>query len=166
MTAQTHLCPCCAAHLRIPAALHAMRCDNCDAELVYVAEGGVRGLALLPSLAATVPYSDPARPVHGRSFDGSELLYLRREVLLKGAERSFRLWSSVLTVIVMLMVGAMGVCALGMYGVVENRGRDETELAATAFLVAVMALPVLGYVALYFQARARLVRERIRRSLS
>ncbi len=164
MHGDLQLCPCCAAHLRVPAALHVMRCKNCDAELTLIDSGGVRGLALLPPIGGDVPYSTPEQRA-GRNrlpFDGSELLFHRRRLLHTRASRRHAAWSSVF----LLSVCAFALtCVVGIGGgrdlLGEHGGRHE--LSALALLGAMMALPVLGYFALYLQGRARLALEDARK---
>lgn len=156
MAADLHLCPCCAAHLRVDARLHTMRCDNCDAELVYLNEGGVRGLAFVPPFEGIVPYSHPAQR-HGH-FDGHAFLEYRRALVTLDAERKQRFWSRLFFGTVALL---MAVFVTGLAGVDQlvQGPKENVENAALMFLTAITTLPIFAYVALYFQGRARLVRE-------
>jgi hypothetical protein len=157
MTTDLQLCPCCAAHLRVPAQLHVMRCNNCDAELVALNEGGVRGLALLPDV---IPYSHPdQRP---QNFDGRTVLNVRRDGVLQAAARSEARWGGMFFVTLGLLAGTVVLGVLGAGGV-ANGPRDKIEVSAMAFLCSLTGLPILAYVALYFQGRARLARESVRR---
>lgn len=157
MTTDLQLCPCCAAHLRVPQQLHTMRCNTCDAELVYVDQGGVRGLAMLPDIA---PYSHPEqRP---RNFDGRDLLAHRRGRVLEAANRSEARWSGMFFLTLGLIAGAFMIGLTGAQGVADG-ARDNLEVSALAMLCAMTAVPILGYTALYFQGRARLVRESVHR---
>jgi hypothetical protein len=163
MKPELQLCPCCAAHLRVPPQLHVMRCNNCDAELVHVDEGGVRGLALLPQVHEVIPYSDPAQrrgaPVQ---FNGRDLLCYRRGIVVRNAARKEAFWA-------LLFFASMGLLAFtAVAGLASGRslvaGPKETlEASAMGFLAAFMALPLIAYTALYFHGRARLVRESVSR---
>lgn len=156
MSPDLHLCPCCAIHLRVPEQLHVMRCDNCDAELVFLREGGVRGLALLPALETPVPYSDPRRrPSH---IDGRELLESRRATVLLAAERKRRFWSA-LFFGCMTLLGATVVAGLAGADTLLHGSKERLETSVLAFVGAVVTLPVLAYVALYLHGRAKLIAE-------
>lgn len=166
METETHLCPCCAAHLRVPRELSLMRCNNCNAELTFIDTGSVRGLAMLPRMDANIPYSDPAQRAAACNIDGSELVLLRREVLLRDARRKHRLWSGFFLAVTFLFLGTIAVGVAGAGKVLSGaRNHTEMELAATTFLLAVTVLPILMYVGLYFQGRARLIKDKIERSL-
>ncbi len=160
MAPDLHLCPCCAVHLRVPEQLHVMRCDNCGAELVFLYQGGVRGLALLPALEAPVPYSDPRRRPH--NIDGRDLLESRRTVVLQAAENKRRFWSA-LFFGCMTLLGATVVAGLVGADTLLHGSQKQLETAVLAFVGAVFTLPVLAYVALYFHGRAKLVAESVRR---
>jgi hypothetical protein len=157
MTTDLQLCPCCAAHLRVPAQLHTMRCNTCDAELVALNEGGVRGLALIPGV---VPYSHPDQ--RARNFDGRELLNFRRGHLLQAANRSEARWGGMFFLTLGLLGGAFLVGIGAARGAIDG-DRETLEACALALLCAITAVPILAYTALYFQGRARLVRESVRR---
>ncbi|MBK8206572.1 MAG: hypothetical protein IPK87_07200 [Planctomycetes bacterium] len=163
MAGELYLCPCCAAHLRVPPELHVMRCDNCSAELAFIESGGVSGLALLPPVGE-VPYSTPAQRgarTH-KSFDAGALLANRRDLLLRRALRSHARWSGVF---VLCMAAVVSVFAVGIGGGRElfTGSREHQELAALAMLGAMLTLPIVAYVALYFQGRSRLALEQARR---
>ena len=160
MAIDLHLCPCCAAHLRVDSRLHTMRCNNCEAELVYLNEGGVRGLAFVPPFEGVVPYSHPAQR-HGH-FDGHAFLAYRRALVTMEAQRQYRFWSRLFFVSVALL---MGVFVAGMAGVDQlvKGPTENVENAAFMFLAAITTLPIFAYVALYFQGRARLLRENAER---
>lgn len=161
MAADLHLCPCCATHLRVPDRLHVMRCDNCDADLVFLQEGGVRGLALLPALETPVPYSDPRRRVHA-NLDGRGLLESRRAAVLLAAERKRRFWS-------MLFFGSVALLGLtvftGLRGAdtLLHGSKERLETSVLLFMGAVVTLPMLAYITLYFHGRVKLVAESVRR---
>lgn len=160
MTPELQLCPCCAAHLRVPSALHLMRCNNCEAELVAINQGGVRGLAYLPSVDGVVPYSVPAqrgRIIHGH-VDGRELLEFRRRIVVEQAERKQRFWSSMASGTLALLALA---CVTGVAGLhfVGGGPRATAEIAALAFLGSFVSLPLIAYVALNFHGRARMAAE-------
>jgi hypothetical protein len=158
MTGDIQLCPCCAAHLRVPDQLHVMRCNSCDAELVFIRQGGVRGLALLPDVVT--PYSDPKQ--RSRHLNGRELLEFRRGIVLQSAARSHALWSGMFFVTLGMLSSAV-MLGLAGAGHVASGSREQVEVAALTFLCALTGLPILGYTALYFQGRARLARESVRR---
>lgn len=163
MSPGLHLCPCCAAHLRVPPELHVMRCDNCSAELALIVSGGVSGLALLPPVGE-VPYSTPAQRgtrTHV-AFDTGALLADRREQRLRRALQSHARWSGVF---VLCMAAVVSVFAVGIGGGRElfTGAREHQELAALALLGAMLTLPIAAYVALYFQGRARLALEQARK---
>lgn len=160
MAPDLHLCPCCASHLRVPDRLHVMRCDHCDAELVFIREGGVRGLALLPALETPVPYSDPRRRPH--NIDGHDLLESRRAVVLQAAERKRRFWSALFFGSVALL-GTTVLAGLGGADTLLHGSQKQLETAVLAFVGAVFTLPLLAYVTLYFHGRAKLVAESVRR---
>jgi hypothetical protein len=160
MAADLHLCPCCASHLRVPEQLHVMRCDNCGAELVFLHQGGVRGLALLPALETPVPYSDPRRRVH--NIDGHALLESRRAVVLQAAERKRRFWSAMFFAC-MALLGLTVFTGLGGADTLLHGSKERLETSVLLFMGAVVTLPVLAYVALYFHGRAKLVAESVRR---
>ena len=164
MMPELQLCPCCAAHLRVPPQLHVMRCNNCDAELVFISEGGVRGLAYLPDVSGIVPYSDPAqrgRTIHGH-FDGRELLDFRRGIVLADAARKQRFWGGLFFgSMILLLIAAF----TGIFGAefVAHGPKENVEASALAFLAAFLSLPLIAYMALYFHGRARLARESVHR---
>ena len=164
MNADLHLCPCCAAHLRIPERLHAMRCNYCDAELVFVDQGGVRGLAMLPNVDHIIPYSDPRQRATGQPFDGRELLLSRRLAVLQDAQRRFRFWHSWTLVSFMLM--AVSVCA-GMVGAnaLCTGDKENLQTLALVVLLSMVCVPLLGYVTAFLHGRAQLVRESVSRWL-
>lgn len=155
MNSTAHLCPRCAAHLRVPPQLDVMCCDYCDAELVFIADGGVRGLAVLPNVDHVVPYSDPRQHPSGRSFDARELLENRRTAVLLDARRRHSFWSGLFwgCLLVLLSTGFVGAVAVHT---LFSGAREAIELSALAALMAMVLLPVLGYVAVFFQGRARL----------
>jgi hypothetical protein len=156
MADDLHLCPCCAAHLRVDVRLHVMRCDNCDAELVFLRQGGVRGLAMLPPFEGIIPYSHPAqRQGH---FDGREYLSFRRALVSIEAERARRFWSRLFFGAVALLT-AMVVGGVAGVDLLLQGPRERAEDGALLFLTAISTLPILAYVALYFQGRARLAHE-------
>jgi hypothetical protein len=136
-----------------------MRCNNCDAELVYIEDGGVRGLAYLPDISGIVPYSDPAqrgRVIHG-NFDGRELLEFRRGILLRQAAMVERFWGGLFFgSLVMVVIAAM----IGIFGAefVAHGPHASAEVSALAFLGAIVSLPLIAY-----HGRARLARESVRR---
>jgi hypothetical protein len=158
MAADLHLCPCCAAHLCVPDGLTAMRCNNCDAELLYIESGGVRGLALLPAIG-NVPYSVPQQRARSR-FDGSELLHLRRSLLLSAARRRRVLWNTVFFFSVASLFAAF---VVGYIGAQELMHPEASDAAVLALFAAILGTPILAYVALYFQGRARLAQEEARK---
>ncbi|MCC7508336.1 MAG: hypothetical protein IT464_03055 [Planctomycetes bacterium] len=163
MSPDLYLCPCCAAHLRVPPELHVMRCDNCSAELAFIVAGGVSGLALLPPVG-DVPYSTPAQRDARRhqTFDAGALLASRREVLLQRALRSHARWSAVF---VLCMAAVVSVFAVGIGGGRElfTGAREHQEVAALAMLGGMLTLPIVAYIALYFQGRSRLALEQARK---
>lgn len=159
---ELHLCPCCAAHLRVPAQLQAMRCNQCDGELVFINQGGVRGLALLPNVDHVVPYSDPRQRVSGEPFDGRRLLEERREVLLRDAFVRHAKWAGLFRSVLVLLLAAGGATAMGMNQVL-NGPRESIEVAAMMFLGGMVMIPLLAFVALHFQGRASMCAEQIKR---
>lgn len=164
MTTNVHLCPCCAAHLRVPVELHVMRCNSCDADLVWISNGGVRGLALIPTPETAPPYSDPAqwhRRANTRALDGRQLVDTRKQQALHALGVKRAIWAGLFWSCVVLFVGAIG-CGLGGFAGLL-RGGKHVEGPALAMLLAVMILPLLSYVALYFQGRVRLLADRMRR---
>lgn len=161
MAAGLHLCPSCACHLRVPDELDLMRCNNCDAELAFIESGGVRGLALLPTIDTAVPYSVPQQHTR-KAFDGGELLQLRRSLLHARASRRHALWSGVFLFTVASMFAAFGAGYLGGHKLLQEEGQTG-ETAALALLGAIMAMPILAYLALYFQGQARLALEEARK---
>jgi hypothetical protein len=164
MHTKLHLCPCCAAHLQIPPRLNAMRCDYCDAELVFISEGGTRGLAMLPNVEHIVPYSDPRQCASGRPFDGRVLLESRRGAVLQHAERRFQFWAGATRICLLLLAVAGGAGYAGARAMFSG-DRETLELAALVALLAMLSMPLLGYIALHFQGRAQLVRESVSRWL-
>jgi hypothetical protein len=160
MAGDVQLCPCCASHLRIPAELHVMRCNTCDAELVLIQRGGVSGLALLPGDENIVPYSHPMQRNH--HFDGRELLDFRRALVLRAATRRQAVWAGLFFLTLGLLAGTIAVGLFGAGRFVQG-SREQLEGAALALLCAMTGLPIFAYTALYFQGRARLVRESVRR---
>ena len=159
----TLLCPCCAAHLHVPEGLHVMRCNTCDAELTLVASGGVRGLVLLPPVQTRAPYAPGGiAPRTHEPFNGSELVFLRRRMLQAGAVRRYRIWRGVFLATVAALTATL---LVGFIGANELFGdpRAHNETAALAFLGAFLSLPILGYIALYMQGRARLAVEEARK---
>ncbi len=163
MSPDLHLCPCCAAHLRVPPELHVMRCDNCSAELAFIVSGGVSGLALLPPIG-DVPYSTPAQrgARTQQPFDAGALLATRRDLRLRSALRSHARWSGIF---LLCMAAVVSVFAVGVGGGRElfTGSREHQELAVLAMLGAMLTLPIIAYVALYFQGRSRLALEQARR---
>jgi hypothetical protein len=160
MAGDVQLCPCCASHLRIPGELHVMRCNTCNAELVRIMQGGVRGLALLPGDEGVIPYSHPLQ--RSRHFDGRELLEFRRTLVLSAAARQQAVWGGLFFVTLGLLAGTVAVGLFGAGRFVEG-SRDQLEGAALALLCAMTGLPIFAYTALYFQGRARLAQESVRR---
>jgi hypothetical protein len=160
MAGDIQLCPCCASHLRVPEELHVMRCNTCDAELVRIVQGGVRGLAVLPHDEAVVPYSHPKQ--RSRHFDGRELFDFRRALVLQAAARRQAVWGGLFLVTLGLIAAAVAVGLFGAGRFVQG-SHEQLEGAALALLCAMSGLPVFGYVALYFQGRAKLARESVRR---
>ena len=160
-----HLCPCCAAHLRVPAELHVLRCNSCDADLVWLNQGGVRGLALVPPPVSAPPYSNPdqwARRANARPFDAQRFVTLRRTEALVALGRKRAMWAGLFWLCAIAFAVVAGCGMGGFAGVLQDRGGD-TQGAVLAMLVAVMVLPLLSYVALYFQGRARLLAESMKR---
>lgn len=165
MTTDVHLCPCCAAHLRVPAELHVLRCNTCDAGLVWVNRGGVRGLALVPAPAESPPYSDPvqwARRAAARPFDAQGFLHDRRTQALATLGRKRVFWAGLFWTCAIAFAVVAGCGMGGFAGMMQNRGRNA-DTGVLVMLVAVMVLPLLSYVALYFQGRARLLAESMKR---
>jgi len=160
MAADLHLCPCCASHLRVPEQLHVMRCDNCDAELVFLHQGGVRGLALLPALETPIPYSDPRQRPH--NIDGHALQESRRAVVLQAAENKRRFWSALFFGCITLL-DATVLAGLGGADTLLHGSKEQLETAVLAFVGAAFTLPLLAYVTLYFHGRAKLVAESVER---
>ena len=160
MAADLHLCPCCAAHLRVDSRLHTMRCNNCEAELVFINEGGVRGLAFVPPYNGVIPYSHPAQR-HGH-FDGRAFLDFRRELVMLDARRRQRTWSRLFfgSAVLLATVFVAGMASVDQ---LVHGPKENVEAAASVFLTAVATLPIFAYVSLYFQGRARLVRENAER---
>lgn len=156
MAVDLHLCPCCASHLRVDTRLHVMRCNNCEAELVFVNAGGVRGLAFVPPYDGVVPYSHPLQ--RQGQFDGQSFLEYRRALVTLDAERRQRFWSRMFFATVAILV-AVVVAGMASVDQLVQGPKEHVETAAFAFLTAIATLPVVAYVALYFQGRARLVRE-------
>jgi hypothetical protein len=162
MAGAIHLCPCCATHLRPPQQFFAMRCNACNAELLFLCEGGVSGLVMLPPAEGVVPYSHPAqRPGH---FDGRALFEARRAAVVLAAQRTRAVWCGLFFLALGMLSAIVGVGAIGA-GQVFDGPTERLEGAVLAFLLAVLGLPILGYTALYFQGRARLARESVRRWL-
>lgn len=160
-----HLCPCCAAHLRVPSELHVLRCNSCDADLVWINRGGVRGLALVPTPVNPPPYTDPAqwaRRAAVRPFDAQGFVDLRRTQALAALGRKRVFWAGMFWLCALAFAAVAG-CGLGGFaGLLHDKGRD-TQTGVLVMLVAVMVLPLLSYVALYFQGRARLLAESMKR---
>ena len=160
MAADLHLCPCCAAHLRVDARLHTMRCNNCEAELVYINDGGVRGLAFVPPFEGVVPYSHPMqRQGH---FDGRAFLDYRRALVTLDAERKQRFWARMFFVTVAILM-AVVVAGIASVDQLVQGPKENVESAAFVFLTTIVTLPIFAYTALYFQGRARLVGEHANR---
>ena len=155
MSAELHLCPSCACHLRLPARLTAMRCNSCNAELVLIDEGGVRGLAMLPTSHGVIPYSHPGQR---GSFNGRALLTERRAAVMALAKRRQFFWAALFFGSVVLLAAILGWGVLAGRGI-SSESHAEVEHAAFAFLMAMITLPILGFTALYFQGRARLMGE-------
>jgi len=150
--------------LRVPVELHVMRCNSCDADLVWVSNGGVRGLALIPAPETAPPYTDPAqwrRRANAHPLDGGQLVAVRKQQALQVLAIKRAFWAGLFWSCVLLFVGAIG-CGLGGFAGLL-RGGKQVEGPASAMLLAVMILPLLSYVALYFQGRVRLLAERMRR---
>lgn len=165
MTNNVHLCPCCAAHLRVPADLHVMRCNTCDADLVWLDRGGVRGLALVPAPVTQPPYTDPQqwqRRSNARPFDGAAFVDLRRAEALRALSRQRVAWAIAFWHCALFFVVTAGLGLGGFASLLRSHGRDA-DASVMAMLLAVMILPLLSYVALYFQGRARLLAERMQR---
>ncbi|MBX3461085.1 MAG: hypothetical protein KF696_14155 [Planctomycetes bacterium] len=158
MRADILLCPCCASHLRPPAGLQLMRCNQCDAELASVQGGGVRGLALLPAVG-DVPYSTPQQRarISREPVDTSALVADRRSLMLQTATRRLIRWTTLFRVTAGLAAAVTTVGATGMYALV-NRPDTNLENATLAVLGAIVVLPLLGYTAMFLQSRAALAR--------
>ena len=140
-----------------------MRCNNCEAELLFVDRGGVRGLALIPRADGPVPYSIPSQVSEPkRHFDAEELIARRgREVLgeLRRARRAWRTAFSVTAAGAMVSITGM-LCTL--FAAAESAGRHADWIPGL-FLAATGLAPILFFVALYFHQRMQLAGEKIRR---
>lgn len=161
MRADILLCPCCASHLRPPPELRLMRCDHCRADLAMIHEGGVAGLAIVPAIG-DVPYSTPeqrTRPAH-QPVNTAELLSGRRMCRLAAARRRLTRWTTLSWITVTLGAAIVSLGATGMYALV-HRTDTNIENATLAVLAAMIALPVLVYVALFFQSRGALARAEV-----
>lgn len=161
MRADILLCPCCASHLRPPAGLQLMRCNQCDAELASVQGGGVRGLALLPAVG-DVPYSTPQQRarIARESVDTAALVADRRSLMLLSATRRLLRWTMLFRATAGLAAAVLTVGATAMYALI-NRPDTNLENATLAVLGAIVVLPLLGYTALFFQSRAALARAEV-----
>ncbi|MCA8918007.1 MAG: hypothetical protein KDB32_02930 [Planctomycetes bacterium] len=164
MNFELHLCPCCAAHLRVPQSLNAMRCNNCDAELLMLNEGGVRGLALLPNVDHIVPYSDPRQRTDHVAFDARELLESRRLLILEDAQRKHSRWVGLFFGCLILLIGTATAGAIGANTVLHGDAAN-IQAGAAFFLLALTFAPLIAYTAVYFHGRAQLVRASVRRWL-
>lgn len=165
MMNNVHLCPCCAAHLRVPAELHIMRCNACDADLVWLDRGGVRGLALVPPPVEQPPYTDPVqwqRRSAAKPLDAPLFVNQRREAALAALGRRRAFWAAAFWFCAILFVAAAGSGLGGFASLLRHPGRDA-EAPVIVMLLAVVTSPLLSYVALYFHGRARLLAENMRR---
>jgi hypothetical protein len=149
MSNPANLCPCCAAHLRIPDGLTTLRCDNCAASLVFVHSGGVSGLLLLPS-DSPVPYSDPR--FSSRLLDGVELARESWRAVLFRKLRKRSAFAFVFSIFASL-AGFSALGSLAALHEVANADRHTLEGATAMFLGGLSAIPVLGFVAAFFWDR-------------
>ena len=164
MNAPELLCPCCAAHLQPPPELHLMRCDNCHAELALLKSGGVSGLVQLPPVVS-VPYSTPrqrAARQHG-TVDADALVAARRAARHDSATASLSNWTIALRVMIVTGVLAAAVGVSAFKALASLRRSADVELAVLIMLGAVLALPVIVFVGLCFQGKARMAREEARK---
>jgi hypothetical protein len=162
MRINVHLCPCCAAHLHVPAELHAMRCNSCDSQLVFVERGGVRGLALVPEVGREVPYSVPSQRKPHSKINGASLVAERRGEVLARARSMARYWHSVFMICVVSALIMPFVVAYASWDLLSGRSANPTTEMAW-LLCGMLLFPILSYVALYFQGRASLAADKVRR---
>jgi hypothetical protein len=163
MHSGVYLCPCCAAHLRVPPELHSFRCNTCDALLVHMNRGGVRGLAQVPEAdGPLVPYSVSSQRAGLKpQFDTAGLVNSRTRQQYHRALHVESFWRFVMFCAAVPLVIGPGVMLFGWLGLVADDPKWADE-SLVVLLFAALVWVCCGYVARYAHQRLQFAKAGVR----